>query len=553
MGEDLTDSVSSEGTWIPTAELADLRERLREAQETLDAIRSGEVDAVVVNGENGNQVYSLTGADQPYRVYVEQMQEGAVTVAGDGLILYGNQRFADMAGLPLGKVISASLQNFLGPLAWKKISRVLTTGHKPSKDEGVLRQADGGELPVHFTASPLPLPDQQVICLIVTDLSEQKNQESLRLAKEVAERANLAKDSFLATLSHELRTPLTPALMAISGLQHHKDLPDAVQGDLAMIRRNIELETRLIDDLLDLTRIANGKLELHEGPLDIHLVLQRAVDICRPGIAARQQQLHLRMEAANTQGIGDAVRIQQVMWNLVRNANKFTPNGGVITIETRNTDHCLVVDVRDTGIGFVPETAPRLFEAFEQIGRDITRQFGGLGLGLAISRSIVIAHGGKIHGESPGPGKGATFTVELPISPVIASGSSFGASSPASEAAKGLRILLVEDHDDTRIITQKILEFSGHTISPARSAQEAWDLAAASTFDLVISDLGLPDKSGLEMMRLLRDKFSLRGIAMSGYGMEEDIERSREAGFAHHITKPAHPSKLVDLVNQMGR
>lgn len=552
MGQDVE---PTDGFWIKKKEFDRLQESLQEAHETLDAIRNGEVDAVVVNGSNGSQIYSLTGAEQPYRVYIEQMQEGAVTVASDGLILFCNRRFADMAKAPLERMISSEIPQFLAPAAWARVASVVDgESEEVVKEEGVLRCADGSELSIHLTASRLSLSDQHVICLIVTDLSERKTQEELRLAKEVAERANIAKDSFLAALSHELRTPLTPALMAVSNLQHNKSLPASVLGDLAMIRRNIELETRLIDDLLDLTRIANGKLELHEAPLDVHAILGRAVDICRPNIDAKGQTLTLDHAAASTHMTGDAVRLQQVLWNIVRNANKFTPAGGSITITTSNpSSEAIQVAVRDTGIGFQTGSADRFFEAFEQIGREITRQFGGLGLGLAISRSIVAAHGGRIWAESEGMQKGALFVVEIPLRASVVSSLPAAEPDASRNESGGLRILLVEDHEDTRILAQRILEYSGHAVQAAATAGEALEKAAGAQFDVVISDLGLPDESGLDLMRKLRDRHGLRGIAVSGYGMEEDVARSREAGFVRHITKPVDPTRLEELVLEVGR
>jgi signal transduction histidine kinase len=193
------------------------------------------------------------------------------------------------------------------------------------KHECALRRSDESTLPVQLSASALPLDDQTVICLVVTDLTLQRAQEELRLAKEIAEQANHAKDSFLATLSHELRTPLTPALMALVSLEHDRDLSAEAREDVAMIRRNIELETRLIDDLLDLTRIANGKLELYPSQIDLHAVLSRAVDVCRANMDAKQQRIELRLKARQTQTTADPVRLQQVLWNLLRNAIKFTP------------------------------------------------------------------------------------------------------------------------------------------------------------------------------------------------------------------------------------
>lgn len=538
------------GLWVSRAELNTVQDRLREAQETLDAIRSGEVDAVVVSGPNGSHVYSLSSVEQPYRVYVERMQEGAVTISVDGVILYANQRFAEMLKMPLERVIGSRAADHLPEPALAVISSVIGGASDAVKYECLLQCRDESALPVHLAASVLPQEDQIVICLVVTDLSLQRGQEELRLAKEVAERANMAKDSFLAALSHELRTPLTPALMSLLGLEREETLSDFVRAELTMIRRNIELETRLIDDLLDLTRIANGKLELHLTAIDLHVVLARAVEICRPAIDAKQQRLVLHLRSQDTATVGDAVRLQQVLWNLLRNAVKFTPAGGMITVTSENTDAgALSFQVRDTGIGFDPEAESKLFQAFEQSGRGITRQFGGLGLGLTISRSIVESHGGVIRGHSDGPGTGAVFTVTLPLQNTTGLKSARPVdSNQAPGPRRGHEILIVEDHMDTRITLQRLLERRGYKVTAATSAEQALAAASEGQFDLVISDLGLPDMTGNELMSLLRDRHGLPGIAVSGYGMEEDVNRSRNAGFVHHLTKPIQVDRLAELI-----
>ena len=254
------------------------------------------------------------------------------------------------------------------------------------------------------------------MCLVVTDLSEQKRHEELRVAKELAEKASLAKDDFLAALSHELRTPLTPVLMTAIALEQNMQLPVEVRESLGLIKRNIELEARLIDDLLDLTRIAKGKMELHLRDMDFHMVVERAVEVCRSEFNAKSLHIKLNLGAKHHLSEGDSVRLQQAVWNLVRNAAKFTKSNGSITIRTRNpVPDKFLLEVEDTGIGFESDSTEKLFQAFEQGGRQITRQFGGLGLGLTITRSIVVAHGGTMKAISNGIGKGATFAFEIPI------------------------------------------------------------------------------------------------------------------------------------------
>jgi signal transduction histidine kinase/ActR/RegA family two-component response regulator len=539
------------GRWVSEVELRQLHSSLLEAQETLEAIQNGEVDAIVATG---NRIYSLTGAEHPYRVYVEQMQEGAVTVAADGLVLYSNQRFADMVGAPLESVISSVIHSYLSVESWEKISPVVVGAEPVLKHEGVLRGRSGQEIPVNFTASKLSLSDQNVICLVVTDLTLQRLDEELRLAKEVAERANLAKDGFLATLSHELRTPLTPALMAVSALQRDPTLSPRVQTDLEMIRRNIALETRLIDDLLDLTRITHNKLDLLESPLDLHIVLRNAIEVCFSAIKAKSINLSLNLVANHAESVGDTVRLQQVFWNVISNAVKFTSAGGVIRIATCNPEPGQFrVTITDSGIGFDPADAEQLFESFRQVGHDITRRPGGLGLGLAISRAIVKGHHGRIRGESPGLNLGATIEVVLPLRGAPQFLALTGEPAPSEAAVGGLRILLVEDHEDTRVIFRMILAQKGHSVEIAATGGEALMLAGQQPFDLVISDLGLPDFSGIELMTILRDRYSLRGVAVSGYGMDEDIQRSKAAGFDYHVTKPADPGKIDRLLAEVMR
>ena len=534
------------------AALRRLRERLRETEETLDALRTGTLDAIVVDGPRGRQIYSLAGAEQPYRVYVEQMQEGAVTVAADGVILYCNRRFAEMIGRPLERVISSALGDLLPGGTWAELAGAFA-GNGAVKHESLLRAADGRERPVRLTGSRLPSEESAVMCLMVTDLTEQKEQRDLQLAKEVAEKANFAKDAFLAALSHELRTPLTPVLMAVEALEKDPSFPAVFRRQFSMIRRNVELEARLIDDLLDLTRIARGKLELVAAPLDLRAVVDLTLDICRPEIEARRQILDLSLDALQTQTTGDAVRLQQALWNLIRNASKFTSPHGRIRVSTANpAPDRFRLEVQDSGIGFAAETAQRLFTAFEQGGRQITRRFGGLGLGLAITRSIVEGHGGTVQASSPGLGQGATFAVELPLHPVPLAERAPAGRPPAPAAGRALKLLFVEDHADTRLSLQLLLAHQGHEVLAVGSAEEALEAAAGERFDAVLSDLGLPDRSGLELMRELRDRFGLTGVAMSGYGMEEDVAKSRAAGFSQHLTKPIGLEQLRRVLRELG-
>ncbi len=373
-----------------------------------------------------------------------------------------------------------------------------------------------------------------------------------RQAREEAEAASRAKDRFLAILSHELRTPLTPVLVEVSAMLDDPATPGSVRPFLEMTRRNVTLEARLIDDLLDLSRIGQGKLWLHREVVDAHRLIRQAVEICRDGAEAAGLRLELALDAAEHHVEADPARLQQVVWNLVKNAVKFTPAGGSIAVRTADRGGRLAVEVADTGVGIGPEALARVFDAFEQGGDAVTLRFGGLGLGLAIGRSLAEAHDGRLSADSPGPGLGATFTLDLPT---VAAPS--GVIEVAPTAAEGprpagsLRILLVEDDADTRRVMARLLAARGHRVATADGVAAAARSAEGADFDLLVSDLGLPDGSGLDLIRTLRSRGPIAGIALSGHGMDDDLRRSREAGFVEHLTKPVDFRSLEDAIDRV--
>jgi PAS domain S-box-containing protein len=359
-----------------------------------------------------------------------------------------------------------------------------------------------------------------------------------------AEAASKAKDHFLAALSHELRTPLTPVLMRVAALARSPEVPEPLRADLRMVQRNIELEAKLIDDLLDLTRVSRGKLALHLETTDVHALLEHAVAICREGAGNATPRIDLEPGAAERHVWADAARLQQVFWNLLKNAVKFTPSGGLIRVVTSTPEPGRIeISVIDPGIGIAPEDLPRLFNAFEQGNPEITRSFGGLGLGLAICKALVDQHGGTLAGVSPGRGQGACFTVGLATVAPPAAAEPEGIVARAAEAP-ALRLLLVEDNVPTLEVMAALLELAGHDVRAAPDLRTARQLAESYAFDLVVSDLGLPDGSGFDLMRELRDRYGLQGIAVSGFGMEEDLRRSHESGFREHLVKPVDIEKL---------
>ena len=424
--------------------------------------------------------------------------------------------------------------------------------------ETVRQRKDGSPVDVQIWTSLLrsPQDEPESILTLAADIGVRKRAEAALLtAKEAVEAASRAKDHFLAVLSHELRTPLSPVLAAVSVLEEDPSLRAGLRDILSMIRRNIELEARLIDDLLDLTRISRGKLVLHRQSVDTQQILVHAVDICcAQEVASGRLRLETGLAPGDYHARVDGPRLTQVFWNLLNNAVKFTPAGGTIRVRSRvETGHAgrwIEVEISDTGIGIEPEILPRVFDAFEQVDRRITRRFGGLGLGLAVSKAIVELHGGSLAAASQGHGRGATFVVRIPAGEVVdlddtMVGLGYARARNEVSAARAdlpLRILLVEDHADTAEAMADLLRGQGHQVTVAGNVAQG--LAAAEAqggadgIDLLLSDLGLPDGTGHDLMHELRQRYGIRGIALSGYGMEEDIRKSMDAGFEKHLTKP---------------
>jgi len=431
------------------------------------------------------------------------------------------------------------------------------------------------------TLSPMLTPgsERQLCSFIVEDITERKRTlEDLRDAKELAEAACQAKDRFLAVLSHELRTPLTPVLIAVSSMLESNP-GRAIAPTLEMIYRNVELEARLIDDLLDLSRFSRGRLRLDLEIVDLHEVIGRALETCRDATLVAGLDVVTELGAALHHVNADHGRLMQVFWNLIRNAAKFTPAGGRLTIRTANAiesteaaGKCpkrLIAEFEDTGIGIDPELLPRIFEAFEQGHDDLRGRSDGLGLGLAISRSLMEAMGGRLTASSRGRGLGSNFRAELSTVPAAAISADLGyppesipaiagsgavtlTGSTASLSRPDLRILLVEDNRDTRRYLASVLRERGHEvvtadrISTARAAVDEAEIP----FDLLLSDIELPDGDGLYLMRELNASREMRGIAVSGFGTEEDRRQSREAGFVEHLTKPIDLNRLEAAIRR---
>jgi PAS domain S-box len=386
---------------------------------------------------------------------------------------------------------------------------------------------------------------------VTRDITDQVRGREMEAAKIAAEQASRAKDDFLAALSHELRTPLTPALAAASYLvSNSARLPPEFTEDLEVIRRNIQLEARLIDDLLDLTRVTRGKLELHIERVDAHTAIRDALEITDEQIREKELSISTSLEAGRHFVRGDAVRIQQVFWNLINNAVKFTGPAGQIQISTRNDENDqFIFEITDTGIGIEPARREKLFSAFEQGDRSVTRQFGGLGLGLAISKNLVDLHDGTISVMSAGLSQGATFTVTLQA--LSESETEEASGETPTHPQRRLKILVVEDHNDTRHTLARLLSHFGHQIAMAASVESAMQTFRSRKFDAILSDIGLPDGSGYDIVRQAKRCYPVKAIALTGFGMDDDLRKSKAAGFDFHLTKPIDFAELRTVLGEI--
>jgi len=396
---------------------------------------------------------------------------------------------------------------------------------------------------------------QEIAMRKMVEQDLRKAHDELAVAKDAAESANRAKDQFLAILSHELRTPLTPVLALVSHLQTQRDLPEDLRDDLGMIRRNVEMEARLIDDLLDLTRIIRNKMELHYEQVDAHAAVRRSLELFVKPITEKKLNVKIDLQAEDFHLRADPSRLQQIFMNLLSNAVKFTAVGGQISIRSTNpTPGRIQFLICDDGIGVEPDVLPRLFTYFTQGERTVTRQYAGLGLGLSIAKSLVEMHQGTIAISSDGRDKGTTLCVDLPTTPAETLSPEVVTQAPAEQApivGPARHVLLVEDHHDTRNAMARLLKYFGCAVVTAGSVKEAMSLADRENFQLLVSDIGLPDGTGIDVVRHIKARYPIVAIAVSGFGNEDDIQRSLDAGFQMHMTKPVNVTTLRDAIDKL--
>lgn len=396
----------------------------------------------------------------------------------------------------------------------------------------------------------------------ILDITEQKQAEAAReqllyreqAAREAAERANRIKDEFLAILSHELRSPLNPILGWAKLLQTKKLDPEKTARALETIERNAKLQTQLIDDLLDIAKILRGKLKIEPASVDPAFVVEAAIETVQA--AADAKAIRIQTDLPDIGPIqGDGARIQQIVWNLLTNAIKFTPERGQITIQLAQVDRWAQLKVTDTGQGIRPEFLPHIFESFRQADTSITRQFGGLGLGLAIVRYLAEAHGGTVSADSPGEGKGATFTVSLPLLNQRPSPRKMPALLSQTDLT-GVRVIAVDDNPDGLALLTLLLSEYGAEVIGLESAAEVLSTLASFQPHALVSDIGMPGMDGYELLRQIRALPPEQGgqvpaIALTAYVREEDSQKALDSGFQQHLSKPIEPDAIARAVAQL--
>jgi PAS domain S-box-containing protein len=539
-------------------ENARLREQLAETEAVLRAIREGEVDAVVVESPVGARVFTLEGADHPYRVLIECMNEGAATLSPDGVVLYGNRRLAELAGVSNASLVGSRLAEWLAPADVSRFELMLRSAG-PASSELSLRTGSGRTLPVHVSVSPLSLQDVDLRCAIIADVSLAKRSAALEVTAEQERLANVTlrdaerrKDEFLATLAHELRNPLAPiraAAHVIKALNLDDPRLAKAQG---MIERQVTHISRLVDELMELSRVTLGRIELQLRNESLAAILTTVADAIQPSIDLAGHELEVELPDEPLLVLTDAVRMSQAISNVLENAVKYTPRGGRVTLRAQREGAVAAIVVEDTGIGIQPDMIERVFDMFVQGDRAGHR--GGLGIGLALTRKLIELHGGTIDVASAGADQGTQFTIRVPLS----RDNGLTDSQPVQQLANipPRRVLIVDDNVDAAESLRMLLELSGHIVAVEYGGAAALDTVESFHPEVVLLDIGLPDVDGYEVAREIRARHgmeSLRLIAVSGWGQAEDKQRAVEAGIDMHFTKPIDSARLSQVLSSQFR
>ena len=521
---------------------------ITEAEGALQAIRSGQIDGVVIGDE---EIVLLGTAHRSYRAMVDRMQQGAVTVSCDGEVIYANDRFATMIGVNDENILGKLIDSWFVPSQRDRLRQLLVqsaAGGAQAELEIVGRGAEA--LPVLVTGAPADTGG--TVTLVITDLREERRHREI-------EEEGRRKDEFLAVLAHELRNPLAPIRNAVQVLQWMSELAPTAKQAVEIIARQSATLTRLLDDLLDINRLNQGKVTLHKGVLDLRAVITSAVEAVQPLVQARRHTLETDLPAEDVLVHGDAVRLAQVVVNLLANAAKYTPQGGRISILLRqkcsnDSQPRAVLRVSDSGVGIPVQALHTIFEPYTQVPNPSDAAPGGLGLGLTVARRLVELHGGVIEARSAGSGQGSEFIVELPVANAGASTlTADEGSTTARVSSRAMRILIADDNPDSVQSLAMLLTLAGHETRGACDGAEAIRVANEFQPDVAFLDIGMPNLDGYATARELRRRpwsKRLMLFALTGWGQPEDKDRARLAGFDAHVTKPLQFSSVEELIDK---
>ncbi|MGI0484053.1 response regulator [Pantanalinema rosaneae CENA516] len=502
---------------------------------------------------------------------VESSQDAIIGFTLYGTIVSWNTGAEKIFGYTAAEIRGQSISFLTSPNRPGESLQILDTirnGDSITNLETVCFRQDGQSIDVSITVSPIKSRDERLVGISATvrDITERKHAEAERekllaleqAAREQAEAANRIKDEFLAVLSHELRSPLNPILGWAKLLQSRHFDETALKKALETIERNASLQAQLIEDLLDVSRIMRGKLSLTMVPVDLATTTMAALETVRLAAEAKSIQIHTKLDSTIGRVLGDAARLQQIVWNLLSNAVKFTPEGRRVDVQLERVDAHVQLIVSDNGKGINPDFLPHVFDYFRQADSTTTRKFGGLGLGLAIVRYLVELHGGTVWAESLGEERGATFTVRLPLieelpkSPLESIAIATADAAPILPLSE-LQILVVDDDPDSRNFFAYALEQYGAIVTAVDSAQAALQQITQSKFDLLLSDIGMPEMDGYTLLRQVRaleaeTQKSILAIALTAYASEMDQQQALAAGFQRHLAKPVTPEELIEQI-----
>jgi len=529
------------------AEIERLKSRLAEPEDTIAAIRSGEVDAFVVTEKLGEKVYVLKDAAPPYRLMVEEMKEGAATLDSRQTVLYSNRRLGELLERSPESLRGCFFREFVASEAMEDLESLIAGAHG-GRGEILLRKDGGSNFPAHVAVTAFEQDQVSAYCLVITDLTEQKMQTAAAAAEAAWRDADRRKNEFLAMLGHELRNPLAAIANAIEILEQLGPRKPRLRWARDVIRRQVQHVSRLVDELLDVSRIATGKIELRREAIDVCSLVARVADGYRPLFEKRHRVLTVSVPGDPLPVHGDPTRLAQVVSNLLDNALKFTDEASQVWVSLSRQGDRVVLNVRDTGMGIPRETLPTIFELFTQGERRHGPQ-GGLGIGLALVRNFVELQDGTIVARSEGPGHGSEFEVSLPY---LHRSEPKAADAPARPPApRPRRILIVEDYVDSAQGLATLLGMEGHDAKAVYDGPSALSCAIEFQPEAILLDIGLPGMDGYEVARRLRESLGddVLIVALTGYGQEEDRHRSAESKIDQHLLKPVQLGRIAELIN----